>query len=151
MAFEVATALGGPLDVFAVRKLGVPGHEEMAMGAIASGGVIVLSDDVVRGLDIDPEIIQWVAEREGRELVRREQAYRGGRPMPDLEGRTVIVVDDGLATGASMRAAIRALRELTVVQIGIRNWTLTEANNRSTGARKSRRAGRAAATPRLAG
>src|SRR3979411_19704 len=87
VAYEVATALGAPLDVFLVRKLGVPDNEEMAMGAIASGGVVVLSDDVVRGLDIEPEIIQRVAEREGRELVRREQAYRGGRPKPDLEGR----------------------------------------------------------------
>jgi predicted phosphoribosyltransferase len=117
VAYEVATALGSPLDVFVVRKLGVPGHEEMAMGAIASGGVIVLSDDVVRGLAIEPEIIQWVAEREGRELIRREQAYRGGRPKPDLEGRTVILVDDGLATGASMRAAILALRELNPARI----------------------------------
>jgi erythromycin esterase-like protein/predicted phosphoribosyltransferase len=117
VAYEVATALGAPLDVFVVRKLGVPGNEEMAMGAIASGGVVVLSDDVVRGLDIEPEIIQRVAEREGRELARREQAYRGGRPVPDLEGRKVILVDDGLATGASMRAAIRALRELHPARI----------------------------------
>ena len=112
VAYEVATALGAPLDVFLVRKLGVPGHEEVAMGAIAYGGVLVLNEDVVRGLGVGPEVIQRVAEREGRELLRREQAYREGRPAPELAGRTVIVVDDGLATGASMRAAIQALRRL---------------------------------------
>jgi erythromycin esterase-like protein/predicted phosphoribosyltransferase len=112
VAYEVATALGAPLDVFLVRKLGVPGYEEMAMGAIASGGVVVLNEDVVRGIGIPPELIQQVAEKEGRELLRREQAYREGRPPPDVAGKTVIVVDDGLATGASMRAAIQALRRL---------------------------------------
>jgi erythromycin esterase-like protein/predicted phosphoribosyltransferase len=117
VAYEVATALGAPLDVFLVRKLGVPGHEEMAMGAIASGGVVVLNEDVVRGLGIPPEVIQQVAEQEGRELLRREQAYREGRPMPDVAGKTVILVDDGLATGASMRAAIQALRRLRPARI----------------------------------
>src|ERR687891_530683 len=112
VAYEVATALGAPLDVFLVRKLGVPGREELAMGAIASGGVIVLNDDVVRGLGILPEDIERVAEREGRELVRREQLYREGRPMPNVAGKTVILVDDGLATGASMRAAFQAFRLL---------------------------------------
>ncbi len=112
VAYEVATALGVPLDVFVVRKLGVPGHEELAMGAIASGGALVVNDDVVRGLGTVPEVIQRVAEQEGRELLRREQVYRDGRPMPDVAGRTVILVDDGLATGASMRAAIEALRKL---------------------------------------
>jgi erythromycin esterase-like protein/predicted phosphoribosyltransferase len=111
VAYEVAMALDAPLDVFLVRKLGVPGREELAMGAIASGGVIVLNDDVVRGLSITPEVIQRVAEQEGRELLRREQAYREGRPPPDVAGKTVILVDDGLATGASMRAAIHALRQ----------------------------------------
>src|SRR3954447_13216974 len=111
VAYEIAQALGAPLDVFVVRKLGVPGREELAMGAIASGGVVVINDDVVRGLDIAPEVIQRVTEREGRELLRREQAYREGRPMPNLAGKTVILVDDGLATGASMRAAIEALRQ----------------------------------------
>jgi erythromycin esterase-like protein/predicted phosphoribosyltransferase len=111
VAYEVATALGAPLDVFLVRKLGVPDHEELAMGAIASGGVLVLDDDVVRGLRIPPEVIQRVAEREGRELARREAAYREGRPAPNVSGRVVILVDDGLATGSSMRAAIQALRE----------------------------------------
>jgi predicted phosphoribosyltransferase len=110
VAFEVATALGAPLDVFVVRKLGVPGHEEIAMGAIASGGIVVLNDDVVRGLNIAPEVFQRVAEAEARELLRREQVYREGRPMVDIAGKTVILVDDGLATGASMRAAIHALR-----------------------------------------
>ncbi|HEV7897907.1 MAG TPA: erythromycin esterase family protein [Planosporangium sp.] len=111
VAYEVAMALGAPLDIFGVRKLGVPGREELAMGAIASGGVVVLNDDVVRGLGIRPEVIQRVAEQEGRELLRREQAYREGRPPPDVAGKTVILVDDGLATGASMRAAIQALRQ----------------------------------------
>jgi erythromycin esterase-like protein/predicted phosphoribosyltransferase len=112
VAYEVATALGAPLDVFLVRKLGVPGREELAMGAIASGGSVVLNEDVVRGLDITPEIIQHVVEQEGKELLRREQAYREGRPAPDVEGKTVILVDDGLATGASMRAAIEAIHQL---------------------------------------
>jgi erythromycin esterase-like protein/predicted phosphoribosyltransferase len=94
-----------------VRKLGVPGFEELAMGAIASGGVVVINDDLVRGVSISAEVIQRVAEQEGRELLRREQAYRGSRPMPDLADKTVILVDDGLATGSSMRAAIEALRQ----------------------------------------
>jgi predicted phosphoribosyltransferase len=112
VAYEVATALGAPLDVFLARKLGVPGHEEVAMGAIASGGTLVLNENVVRGLGIRSEVVQQVAEREGRELLRREQAYREGRPAPEIAARTVVVVDDGLATGASMRAAIQALRQL---------------------------------------
>jgi erythromycin esterase-like protein/predicted phosphoribosyltransferase len=117
VAYEVATALGVPLDVFLVRKLGVPGREELAMGAIASGGVVVINDDVVRGLGIAPEVIQQVAEQEGRELLRREQAYREGRPFPEVAGQVVIVVDDGLATGSSMRAAIEALRKLGPARI----------------------------------
>jgi erythromycin esterase-like protein/predicted phosphoribosyltransferase len=112
VAYEVATALGVPLDVFVVRKLGVPGREEVAMGAVASGGVVVLNDDVVRGVGIAPEVIEQAVEREGREVTRRELSYRDGRPMPDVEGKTVILVDDGLATGASMSAAIQALRRL---------------------------------------
>jgi predicted phosphoribosyltransferase len=111
VAYEVALALGAPLDVFLVRKLGVPEHEELAMGAIAGGGVMVLDDDVVRGLRIPPEVVREVAEREGRELTRREAAYREGRPPPEIAGRVVVLVDDGLATGSSMRAAIEALRE----------------------------------------
>ena len=117
VAYEVATALGAPLDVFLVRKLGTAGREELAMGAIASGGIMVINDDVVRGLAIAPEAIQHAAEREGRELVRREQAYREGRPFPAVAGKVVIVVDDGLATGSSMRAAIEALRSLRPARI----------------------------------
>ena len=117
VAYEVATALGAPLDVFIVRKLGVPGHEELAMGAIASGGVVVLNDDVVRGVDIPSEVIEQVATEEARELERRERAYREDAPPLDVAGRVVIVVDDGLATGSSMRAAIQALRRLQPAQI----------------------------------
>ena len=112
VAYEVAQALGAPLDVFVVRKLGLPGQEELAMGAIASGGVMVLTDDVVRPLGIPSEVIDEVAERELRELQRRERLYRGGRPAPEVRGRTVILVDDGLATGSTMRAAVAALRRL---------------------------------------
>jgi putative phosphoribosyl transferase len=112
VAYEVARALGAPLDVFLVRKLGVPGHEEPAMGAIATGGVRVLSDQVVRALRIPDYVIDAVAAQEQQELARRERLYRGGRPPPDVRGRTVILVDDGLATGATMHAAIKALRQL---------------------------------------
>jgi erythromycin esterase-like protein/predicted phosphoribosyltransferase len=111
VAYEVATALDLPLDVSVVRKLGVPGHDELAMGAIASGGAIVIDDDVVRGLGIDPESIRRVAREEGQELLRRQRAYRAGLPPVDVKGKLVILIDDGLATGSSMRAAIRALRE----------------------------------------
>ncbi|MEV6781426.1 phosphoribosyltransferase [Streptomyces sp. NPDC051098] len=109
VAYEVALSLGAPLDVFLVRKLGVPGHEEVAMGAIAGGGVTVRNDNVIRSLRITDEALRSVAEREGRELLRREEAYREGRPWPHLAGRPVVLVDDGLATGASMKAAIHAL------------------------------------------
>ncbi|HUE75795.1 MAG TPA: phosphoribosyltransferase [Chloroflexota bacterium] len=111
VAHEVAEALGSSLDVFLVRKLGVPGHEELAMGAIASGGVRVLNDEVVYSQKIPREVIDEVAAREEQELVRREREYRGDRPAPDIRGKTVILVDDGLATGASMRAAVAALRQ----------------------------------------
>ncbi|KLO31171.1 hypothetical protein ABW16_05100 [Mycolicibacter heraklionensis] len=111
VAWEVAAALHVPLDAFIVRKLGAPGHEEFAVGALASGGRVVVNDDMVRGLRITPQQLRDVAEREGRELVRREAAYRGGRPPVDVAGRTVILVDDGLATGASMFAAVQALRD----------------------------------------
>ncbi|CAA9238350.1 MAG: hypothetical protein AVDCRST_MAG10-1482 [uncultured Acidimicrobiales bacterium] len=110
VAHEVARALGAPLDVFLARKLGVPGHRELAMGAVASGGVRVLHQAVIDALAIAPEVIEEVAAREGAELARREQAYRSGRPPLELAGRTVVVVDDGLATGATMRAAVTALR-----------------------------------------
>ncbi|MBN9518071.1 phosphoribosyltransferase [bacterium] len=109
---EVAEALGAPLDVFLVRKLGVPGHEELAMGAIASGGVRVLNDRVVRPLGISAAAIERVAAEERRELVRREREYRGDRPPLDVRGKTVILVDDGLATGSTMRAAVAAVRRL---------------------------------------
>ena len=110
VAWEVAAALGVPLDAFIVRKLGAPGHEEFAMGALASGGRVVVNDDVVRALRVTPQQLRDVAEREGRELIRREAAYRGGRPPVDVAGKTVILVDDGLATGSSMFAAVQALR-----------------------------------------
>lgn len=111
VAFEVAHALGTPLDAFIVRKLGAPGHEEFAVGALASGGRVVVNDDVLRGLRVTPQQLREIAEREARELVRREEAYRGGRPPLDVTGKTVILVDDGLATGSSMMAAVQALYE----------------------------------------
>jgi predicted phosphoribosyltransferase len=111
VAYEVAGALAAPLDVFLVRKLGVPGHEELAMGAIASGGVRVLNPDVVRSLAIPGQVIEAVAGRETAELARREVLYRGDRGPVDLEGNVVVIVDDGLATGASMRAAVTGVRE----------------------------------------
>jgi erythromycin esterase-like protein/predicted phosphoribosyltransferase len=111
VADEVARALGTPLDVFVVRKLGVPGYEELAMGAVATGGVRVLNDQLVERLGIPEQMIDAVAARELQELARRERRYRGGRPPPDVRGRTVILVDDGLATGATMHAAIEALRQ----------------------------------------
>jgi len=110
VACEVARALGAPLDLALVRKLGVPGQRELAMGAIAEGGVRVLNPEVIRAFQIPPEVIDQVAAEESRELARRAQAYRGVRPPPDLRGRTVILVDDGLATGTTMRAAITAAR-----------------------------------------
>ncbi len=117
VAYEVARALDVPLDIFVVRKLGVPGHEELAMGAIASGGVTVLNDDVVDALRIPRGLIDAVAARELRELTRRERAYRNHRPAPLVRGRTVILVDDGLATGSTMRAAVAALRRLGPARI----------------------------------
>jgi erythromycin esterase-like protein/predicted phosphoribosyltransferase len=117
VAYEVAKALGAPLDVLLVRKLGVPGQEELAMGAIASGGMVVVNDDVVRDLGIRPEVVQRVAEQEGQELLRREHAYREGRPPADVAGKIVILVDDGLATGSSMLAAVHVLREMHPAQI----------------------------------
>jgi predicted phosphoribosyltransferase len=107
----VARALGAPLDVFVVRKLGVPGYEELAMGAVATGGVRVLIKQIVERLGIPDYLIEAVAAREQKELERRERLYRSGRPPPDVRGRTVILVDDGLATGATMQAAVEALRQ----------------------------------------
>ncbi len=112
VGFEVAEALGAPLDVFLVRKLGVPGHEELAMGAIASGGVRVLDPDLIRQLDVSEEEVESATHREERELARREELFRGGRAEFSIRGKTVIVVDDGLATGSTMKAAVAALRRL---------------------------------------
>jgi putative phosphoribosyl transferase len=109
---RIAEALDAPLDVCIVRKLGVPGHEELAMGAIASGGARVLNADVIAELGYPPDFVAGIIEREEAEVRRRETIYRGHRPFPDLADRTVIVVDDGAATGASMRAAVVALRQL---------------------------------------
>ena len=110
VAFEVAKELRAPLDVFVVRKLGVPGQEELAMGAIASGGVRVLNEDIIRHLGIFEDVIARVAVNEQRELERREFVYRGGRAAPGIAGKTIILVDDGLATGATMRAAVDAVK-----------------------------------------
>jgi putative phosphoribosyl transferase len=112
VAYEIARALNAPMDLFLVRKLGVPIYEELAMGAIASGGVRVLNADVVRRLGITEDMIESVAQDEERELTRREAHYRGDRPSLNLEDKIVILVDDGLATGASMRAAVAALKQL---------------------------------------
>lgn len=112
VAYEVAKRLRAPLDVFVVRKLGVPGQEELAFGAIASGGTRVLNQGLVRVLGITPSMIERITEREELELDRREKLYRGSGPPREIRGRTVIIVDDGLATGATMHAAVRALRKL---------------------------------------
>jgi putative phosphoribosyl transferase len=117
VAFEVAKALDAPLDIFLVRKLGIPGHEELAMGAISTGGVRVLNHDVVDYLGIPDDVIDAVAANELRELERREHAYRGDRAEPDVRGKTVILVDDGLATGSTMRAAVAALRQQNPARI----------------------------------
>jgi predicted phosphoribosyltransferase len=111
VAYEVARALHAPLDVFMVRKLGVPGYEEFAMGAIATGGVRVLDEELLRMLAIPRDVIERVTAIEMGELERRERQYRGDRPPPDVRGRTVILIDDGLATGSTMRAAIAALKK----------------------------------------
>lgn len=110
VAYEVAVALGAPLDVFLVRKLGVPGHEELAMGAIASGGVRVVNDDVLRFMRLDKTAIERAADREEAEIARRERDYRNDAPAAPIGGRTVILIDDGLATGATMRAAAMAIQ-----------------------------------------
>jgi putative phosphoribosyl transferase len=117
VANEVAKRLRAPLDVFIVRKLGVPGFEELAAGAIASGGVRVLNQDVMRAIPHADEAIETITARETTELQRREQIYREGRPAPELRDRIAILVDDGLATGATMRAAVKALRERGAAKI----------------------------------
>jgi putative phosphoribosyl transferase len=119
VAYEIAKRLNAPLDVFIVRKLGVPGFEELAAGAIASGGVRVLNEEVMRAIPHAEEAIEVVSTRETAELKRREQMYRVGRPAPDVRDRTVILVDDGLATGATMRAAVKALRERGTAKIAV--------------------------------
>ncbi|MCK9275166.1 MAG: phosphoribosyltransferase [Syntrophales bacterium] len=110
VGYEIARYLSAPLDVFLVRKLGVPGQEELAMGAVASGGIRVLNEDIIRALGIHTYQIDEIAAKEQTELERREQQYRGNKPDLEIKGRTVILVDDGLATGASMRAAVKALK-----------------------------------------
>jgi predicted phosphoribosyltransferase len=117
VAYEVAIALGAPLDVFVVRKLGVPGHAELAMGAIASGGVRVMNEDVLAWYSLTEAAIEQVARVEGQELERREREYRGGQPLLDVEDRVVILVDDGLATGSTMKAAVQAVRALRPARI----------------------------------
>src|SRR6266700_1466561 len=117
VAYEVAKCLRAQLDVFIVRKLGVPGFEELAAGAIASGGVRVLNEDIMRSLPNADQLIESVTEKETVELERREATYRDGRPAPELRDRVVILVDDGLATGATMRAAVAALRQRGVAKI----------------------------------
>lgn len=117
VGYEVAKELHAPLDIFVVRKLGVPGHEELAMGALASGGITLLNRDVIEGLGIPKEMIDATISREQRELERREREYRDGRPPLDIENRTAILVDDGLATGSSMRVAAAALRKKNPAQI----------------------------------
>ena len=117
VGFEVARRLGAPLDVFVVRKLGVPGQEELALGAIATGGVRMLNDDVIALAGLSEREIEAVTAREGQELARRERAYRGDRPPPDVRDRTAILVDDGLATGATMRAAAVGVRRQEAARV----------------------------------
>lgn len=119
VAFEVAKALRAPMDIFVLRKLGVPGHEELAFGAVASRGVRVLDADTIRGLGISELEVELVTSAERKELERRERAYRGSRPPLNVNGLTVILVDDGIATGASMRAAVQALRRMNPARIVI--------------------------------
>jgi predicted phosphoribosyltransferase len=117
VAAEVARALNAPLDVFVVRKLGVPGHRELAMGAISSGGVRILNEEVVDGLGIPEGLIREVAAEEAEELERRERLYRHGRPPSAMRGKIALLIDDGLATGSTMRAAVAALRKLAPARI----------------------------------
>ena len=130
VAVQVAKRLNAPLDVFVVRKLGVPGHPELAMGAIATGGVRVLNGDVVDSLRIPDEVISAVAADEQRELERREHVYRDGFPAPEVEGKSVIIVDDGIATGSTMMAAIAALRQLSAGRIIVAAPTIAASTYR---------------------
>lgn len=113
VAYEIAKTLGLPLDVFIVRKLGVPGHEELAMGAIAMGGTTVLNDEIIRDLKISPDAIKRVSQTAQQELERRTQLYRGKKTLPNIKNQTVILVDDGIATGATIRVALNAIRKLS--------------------------------------
>lgn len=133
VAFEVARSLGAPLEVFVVRKLGVPGHEELAMGAIAGGGVTVLNDQVIASLGIEREEIDRITEAETVEILRRERLYRDGRRPPQLSGKTVLIVDDGVATGSDMRAAIEAVRRLEPERIVVGLPTAPVAVSRDLG------------------
>jgi predicted phosphoribosyltransferase len=117
VGFEVANALKAPLDVFVVRKLGLPGYEELAMGAIASGGVRLLNRDLIQAIGLPENLVKTIAAREQQELERREREYRDGKPPMDVHGRNVILVDDGLATGSSMRAAVEAVKQKQPAQI----------------------------------
>jgi putative phosphoribosyl transferase len=117
VAFEVASALKAPLDIFVSRKLGVPGQEELAFGAVASGGTSILDEEIVSAVGISEAEIERIAARETQELLRREQVFRAGRPPLDVEGKTVVLVDDGIATGASIRVAIAALRQRRTAEI----------------------------------
>ncbi|MDH2245445.1 phosphoribosyltransferase [Pseudomonas sp. GD03855] len=119
VAFEVAQRLGLELDILVVRKLGVPGNPELAMGAIVSGGVRVMNDDIVHYIHISKAEIDGTVAQETHELLRRERAYRGDRPRPAIEGRAVILVDDGLATGATMRAAVQAVRKMSAGSVTV--------------------------------
>jgi len=125
VAAQVANRLGLPLDVFVVRKLGLPGHEELAMGAIATGGIRVINQEVVKPLRIPEHVIEAVAASEQRELLRRERAYRDDLPLPEVKDKTVIVVDDGVATGSTMLAAIGALRKLEAGRIVVATPTIS--------------------------
>jgi predicted phosphoribosyltransferase len=131
VGYEVARALGAPLDVFVVRKLGLPGHPELAMGAIASGDIRVLNEDVLELYPVPKAAIDAVTQTERIELARRERAYRDGRPLVPIEGRTVVLVDDGLATGSTMRAAVLAVRRLrparVVVAVPVGAWETCHA------------------------
>jgi predicted phosphoribosyltransferase len=133
VAFEVATRLGLPLDVFLVRKLGVPGHRELAMGAIASGGARVINEELVRTLCISEEVIDEVAVEEQAELIRRERLYRGHDAPLELDGKAVILVDDGIATGATMRATVRAIRPQKASQIVVAVPTAARSSVRELG------------------
>src|SRR5580700_11070252 len=123
VGFEVARALDAPLDVFVVRKLGVPGHEELAMGAVATGGVRILNYGVIQAMNIPDEVIEAVGAREHLELKRRELAYRGHASAPEIRGKTIILVDDGIATGSTMLAAVAALQQSQPARIVVASPT----------------------------